>query len=135
MDDAQSAVLQDFMSITGVDDAAAATVVLEATAWVLEDAVNLQLATGGDLGGGSTGATGATAAGAPLAAPLDEEEVRAPLPVVRDRLYGDFGGPQGAMPRVTRWACIRKCALCRQPRQITHMQTAAQLRQARAMSP
>lgn len=104
MDEAQSAVLSDFMSITGVDNAAAATVVLDATAWVLEDAVNLQFATGGDFGGGPTGAPPAGAAGAAPTALPDEEEVRAPLPVVRDRLYGDYAGPQAIMPRFTRCA-------------------------------
>lgn len=67
--------------------------VLEATNWSLEEAINLQFATGGDLGGGAGGAAGAGAgleggAGVP---PLDEEEVRAPMPVMRDRLYGDVG--------------------------------------------
>lgn len=73
----------------GVDDVAAAMNVLEATNWALEDAVNLQFATGGDLaGGGGNAAAGGGAAQLPA---LDEEEVRAPLPVVRDRLYGDVG--------------------------------------------
>jgi hypothetical protein len=73
----------------GVDDVAAATNVLEATSWQLEEAINLQFATGGDLGGASAGG-GPGAAGA-AGPPLDEDTVRAPMPVMRDRLYGDAG--------------------------------------------
>jgi hypothetical protein len=85
----------------GVDDVAAAMNVLEATNWQLEDAINLQFATGGDLGGAGAGG-GAGAAGAANLPPLEEEEVRAPMPVMRDRLYGDggmHGIPAGGIAR------------------------------------
>jgi hypothetical protein len=74
--------------------------VLEATNWSLEDAINLQFATGGDVGGagggggggGAAGGSAGGAAGGPSGLPpLEEEDVRAPMPVMRDRLYGDAG--------------------------------------------
>lgn len=72
--------------------------VLEATNWSLEDAINLQFATGGDAGGGGGGVGGGGAGGGAGGAagpaglpPLEEEDVRAPMPVMRDRLYGDAG--------------------------------------------
>ncbi|KAF8070998.1 PUX7 [Scenedesmus sp. PABB004] len=97
MEEAQAGVLQDFLAITGVEDPVAATGVLEACNWVLEDAVNLQFATGGDLGhGGGGGGPTAGAAAAAAAPPDDDDDVRAPLPVVRERLYGDHAaGPHG----------------------------------------
>jgi hypothetical protein len=79
-----------FMLPQGVDDMAVAMNVLEATNWQLEDAINLQFATGGDLGGAGAGG-GAGAAGGANLPPLEEEEVREPMPVMRDRLYGDHG--------------------------------------------
>jgi len=84
--------VQLLLLCTGVDDVAAAMNVLEATNWALEDAVNLQFATGGDLGGGGGGGGGAGGGGGPAELPpLDEDNVRAPMPVMRDRLYGDVG--------------------------------------------
>lgn len=86
-----------YLPPAGVDDVAVAMNVLEATNWSLEDAINLQFATGGDVGGGggvggSGGAGGAGGAAGPAGLPpLDEEDVRAPMPVMRDRLYGDAG--------------------------------------------
>lgn len=77
-----------FCTCAGVDDMGVAMNVLEATNWALEDAINLQFATGGDQGGGGAGAAGG-AGGADALPPLDEENVRAPMPVMRDRLYGD----------------------------------------------
>uniref|UniRef100_A0A383VHQ7 UBX domain-containing protein n=1 Tax=Tetradesmus obliquus TaxID=3088 RepID=A0A383VHQ7_TETOB len=106
MDDAQASVLQEFMAITGVEDATAAMSVLEATNWQLEEAVNLQFATGGDLGGGAAGGGSNHAGGAPDIPPellQEEEEVRAPMPVMRDRLYGDAPGPHGIPARVARY--------------------------------
>lgn len=78
----------------GVDDVAAAMNVLEATNWQLEEAINLQFATGGDVGGAGGAAGGGGGGGAALP-PLDEEEVRAPMPAMRDRLYGDVGMMHG----------------------------------------
>jgi hypothetical protein len=84
-----------------VDDVGAAISVLEATNWQLEEAINLQFATGGVGGGGGGNGGGAGDGGAgglghlPM---LDEEDVRAPMPVVRDRLYGDAGGPHSIAP-------------------------------------
>jgi hypothetical protein len=75
---------------TGVDDVGVAMNVLEATNWQLEEAINLQFATGGDVGGGGAAGGGAGGAG-PDFIPLEEDEVRAPMPVMRDRLYGDVG--------------------------------------------
>ncbi|WIA31804.1 hypothetical protein OEZ86_002672 [Tetradesmus obliquus] len=106
MDDAQASVLQEFMAITGVEDATAAMSVLEATNWQLEEAVNLQFATGGDLGGGAAGGGSNHAGGAPDIPPellQEEDEVRAPMPVMRDRLYGDAPGPHGIPARVARY--------------------------------
>jgi hypothetical protein len=81
--------------------------VLEATNWQLEEAVNLQFATGGDLGGGAAGGGSNTATGgAPDIPPellQEEDEVRAPMPVMRDRLYGDAPGPHGIPARVARY--------------------------------
>jgi hypothetical protein len=91
-----------------VDDVAAAMNVLEATNWALEEAINLQFATGGDVGGGGGGGGGAHAGGAADLPPLEEENVRAPLPVMRDRLYGDVGmhgvpGRGGVVARCEAW--------------------------------
>ncbi|KAF6256723.1 hypothetical protein COO60DRAFT_1702203 [Scenedesmus sp. NREL 46B-D3] len=107
MDDAQASVLQEFMAITGVEDATAAMSVLEATNWQIEEAVNLQFATGGDLGGGAAGGGSNAAAGGAADIPpellQEEDEVRAPMPVMRDRLYGDAPGPHGMPARVARY--------------------------------
>eukprot|EP00775_Hariotina_reticulata_P009689 gene9689-9847_t len=89
MEDAHSSMLSEFCAITGVDDPTAAISILEATNWNLEEAVNLQFATGGDLAGVAPGAQPAPVAQHQL--PEVDEEVRAPMPVVRDRLYGDVG--------------------------------------------
>jgi hypothetical protein len=89
----------------GVDDATAAMSVLEATNWQLEGAVNLQFATGGDLGGGLPGGgSNAAAGGEPDIPPelLQEDDVRAPMPAMMDRLYGDVPGPHGIPARVAR---------------------------------
>lgn len=102
MDDAQAGILGEFMSITGLDDTTNALRILEASNWALEEAVNLFFATGGDLGAGGGGG-GAAAAGVPADMPaLEEDEVRAPLPTVMDRLYGDVPGPHGLPARVAR---------------------------------
>lgn len=94
--------------LQGVEDITAATSILDATNWVLEEAVNLQFATGGDLGGAGPNHRAATTAGAQAAPDIPphllEEEVRAPLPVVRDRLYGDAPGPHGVPVRPARCA-------------------------------
>jgi hypothetical protein len=90
----------------GVDDATAAMSVLEATNWQLEEAVNLQFATGGDLEGGAAGGGSNTAAGGGPDIPpelLQEDEVRAPMPAMMDRLYGDAPGPHGIPAREARW--------------------------------
>eukprot|EP00878_Enallax_costatus_P022026 GHUV01023349.1.p1 GENE.GHUV01023349.1~~GHUV01023349.1.p1 ORF type:complete len:292 (+),score=90.24 GHUV01023349.1:284-1159(+) len=104
MDDAQAGILGEFMSITGLDDTTNALRILEVSNWALEEAVNLFFATGGDLGagGGAAGAGGSNSTPADVPA-LEEEEVRAPLPVVRDRLYGDVSGPHGIPARVARY--------------------------------
>ena len=105
MDDAQAGILGEFMSITGLDDTTNALRILEASNWALEEAVNLYFATGGDLGaGGGAGAAGAGGSNSiPADVPaLEEDEVRAPLPVVRDRLYGDVSGQHGIPARVAR---------------------------------
>lgn len=108
MDDAQAGILGEFMSITGMDDTTNALRILEASNWALEEAVNLFFATGGDLGGGGQGAAAggggaARPSGIPAdLPPLDEEDVRAPMPTVVDRLYGDVPGPHSIPARVTR---------------------------------
>lgn len=107
MEDAQAGVLGEFMSITGMDDTTNALRILEASNWALEEAVNLFFATGGDLGSsgavGGGAAAGAGASGVPAdLATLEEDEVRAPLPAVMDRLYGDIPGPHGMPTRVAR---------------------------------
>lgn len=102
----------------GVDDVGSAASVLEATNWNLEEAINLQFATGGlGAGGGgggaapaaeaAAGAGGNAAAGSPMfgGGGEEEEHVRAPLPVMRDRLYGDAGGLHGIRPRQARCVC------------------------------
>jgi len=89
MEDAHSSMLSEFCAITGLDDPAAAISILEATNWNLEEAVNLQFATGGDLT--SVGPRAQPAGDAQQHLPEADQEVRAPMPVVRDRLYGDMG--------------------------------------------
>ncbi|BDA49565.1 UBX domain-containing protein 7 [Coccomyxa sp. Obi] len=86
-------VVANFIDITGADHATAQSL-LEATNYDLEQAVGLFFATHGDTGGAASG----SAVPKP-SAPMDdrgslmpevvEEQVRAPLPVLRDRLYGE----------------------------------------------
>lgn len=107
MDDAQAGTLSEFMSITGLDDTTNALRFLEASNWALEEAVNLFFATGGDLGAGGGGGAGVAGAAGSNGIPtdnsaLEEDVVRAPLPVVRDRLYGDASGPHGIAAPVAR---------------------------------
>ncbi|CAL5224689.1 g7413 [Coccomyxa viridis] len=100
MDD-QDEKLANFTAITGSDPVSARGI-LEATGYDLEQAVGLYFAQQADEGSAarsSTAATGpsqhnvAQARGASFGAP-DSDEVRAPLPVMRDRLYGaDFAMP------------------------------------------
>lgn len=89
----------------GADDVGAAISILEATNWQLEEAINLHLATGGAgaAGGGADAGPGAgrAAGGRGPMADFEEEQVRAPLPVMRDRLYGD-AGQHGVPGRVAR---------------------------------
>lgn len=106
----QNEVLQNLMAITGADDAAALHL-LEATNWVLEDAVNLHFATadaGGAGVGGAGGAAGASAAPG-AAGPLDsfEDEVRAPLPTKMERLYGNQGMMMGGAMMHPGARCVR----------------------------
>lgn len=99
-----SEAVANFVAITGADEAAALQM-LQATGYQLEEAVNLFFATG-DAGGAAAArsmqpefeddealarrlqeeATGG-AGGQP--AQMEEEQVRAPLPVVTERLYGE----------------------------------------------
>jgi hypothetical protein len=93
MDAARADVLQNFLAITGADEAAALSV-LEACDWQLEGAVELHFATAGDVGAGMN--PGAASGAHPNLMDshdpgLTEEEVRAPIPARMDRLYGDMG--------------------------------------------
>ncbi|PSC74669.1 UBX domain-containing 2 isoform X1 [Micractinium conductrix] len=100
-----SEAVANFVAITGADEAAALGA-LEATGYNLEQAVNLFFAQGdvgdGGMGGmlpleddesmarrlqGEGGGGGGGGGGLPPA--LEEDEVRAPLPVRTERLYGD----------------------------------------------
>jgi hypothetical protein len=98
-------VLQEFLSITGADEGVAINL-LEATNWNLEEAVNLHFATGGYAGGADTAqARSAPASGSnfgqhsgsgfreeiPPALLAEDDNVRAPIPTKRERLYGDVG--------------------------------------------
>lgn len=86
-------MLQQFLAITGADEATALSV-LEACDWQLEGAVELHFATGGDVGGGvNPGAAAGASPNHPAAHDpvLAEDEVRAPIPAKMDRLYGDMG--------------------------------------------
>ena len=101
-------VLQEFLSITGADEGTAINL-LEATNWNLEEAVNLHFATGIDAqpagGAAAAQAQPAAASGAnfgqhgsnnprdmiPPELLADEDNVRAPIPTKRERLYGDVG--------------------------------------------
>ncbi|KAL4431383.1 hypothetical protein ABPG75_006639 [Micractinium tetrahymenae] len=107
-----SEAVANFVAITGADEATALQM-LEATGYQLEGAVNLFFATGEAGGAGGAGGPGAAplpameddealarrlqeeatgggggGGGGPPAL-MDEEQVRAPLPVVTERLYGD----------------------------------------------
>lgn len=108
MDDAQAGLLGEFMSITGLDDTTQALSILEASNWVLEEAVNLFFATGGDIGAGAAGAAGGARAdggngSSEALAAMEEDEVRAPLPVIKERLYGDVSGHHGIPAHPARW--------------------------------
>lgn len=75
-------VIAELMSITGADHAEALNI-LEATDFNLSNAIDLFFAKADGAGGASTAALGA---GLPEA----EEEVRAPIPIKRERLFGDY---------------------------------------------
>jgi len=74
---------------------------LEATDWVLDDAVGLYFAShdghGGSHGGGAGGGSGTAGHSGLPVIPPDQDEVRAPLPTKIERLYGDHFDPRAVL--------------------------------------
>ncbi|TMW67065.1 hypothetical protein Poli38472_012181 [Pythium oligandrum] len=80
--------LASFMGITGVDSTTA-TQYLELTNWSLDEAVNLFMESGGQGFGGAGGSGSAGSAMPPPAPAYSEDDIRAPDPSRRQRLFND----------------------------------------------
>lgn len=84
----QQEVLANFMAITDADEAQALPL-LEASDWKLEEACNLFFAS--SMAGSGAGGAAGGAQGAGTAAGGGEDDVRAPMPTITDRLVGGPG--------------------------------------------